>query len=110
MSNYDTRRSKHTAILAGPTNPRGEMISTSDIGVRSKPQHTVVTGGFWKPGLAGMDLRSKFGDLPTFQVHSHDSGVTWHQVPTKVRRTYGDQVPLSPRSNQSMHDKFFRKY
>lgn len=112
MSSYEQKRASHKPTLESDSNSSGKMISTSDIPSRIKPQHTTVTGGGTFTSQKGvtthvMDLRNKFGGDDIFQVHSHD-GQTWHQVPRDKPRGGGDQVPLSPRSNQSMTDKFWK--
>jgi hypothetical protein len=104
---YDDRRNNHKPTLQNhDDNTRGKMISTSDIPVRIKPQHLVATGVFNSKNESTqiMNLDNKFGGPESFQVHTHD-GTTWHQVPTHKTRQRGDQVPLSPRSNESMTAK-----
>ncbi|AJQ97507.1 hypothetical protein [Gynuella sunshinyii] len=95
------------ATLTSTSNPRGQIISTSDDrSGRVKPKHLVVDSAQSMPkrNLEVMTLRNKYsGD--TFQVHSHNFG-PFHQVPMNKPREKGDQQPLSPRTQQSLSDKW----
>ena len=111
MSN-DNRREQHKVILHNDNhNQRGKIISTSDIPVRIKPQHLITTNRNHYTSHSGNtthipDLQNKFDGRESFQVHSHD-GRNWHQIPKGNTRQRGDQVPLSPRSNQSLTDRYW---
>lgn len=109
MSSYEKKRTEHSTTLQSTTNQSGKMVSTSDMPLRTKPKHLkpISTSFNQTTNTYSMDLRKKFGGQDIFQVHSHD-GFEWHQVPRNKPRVKGDTVPLSPRSNQSMTDKFFQ--